>query len=51
MYPGGPTMLPKNSIVFIKDNGSTKDLFTASVKGKNEVTLQIAGMKSCSLSS
>lgn len=34
MYPGDPTVLPKNSVVFIKDNGSTKDLFTASVKGK-----------------
>lgn len=30
----------KNSVVFIKDNGSTK-----------EATFQIAGMKSCSLSS
>lgn len=34
MYPGDPTALPENSVVFIKDNGSTKDLFTASVKGK-----------------
>lgn len=41
----------KNPVIFVKDSGSTKDLFTPSMKGKKEATLQIAGMKSCSLSS
>lgn len=42
---------PKNSVVFIKDNGSTKDLFTASMEGEKEATLRIEEMESCSLSS